>query len=85
MRQSKFRGNTKPNINKTLRSRLKNKANKSCKEEEEEDKRLYNIQRNNVSKLNNKLKKKLGKNSQRKQCKKFLELLQTLFYEQGYL
>ena len=36
------------------RSRLKNKANKSGKEE---DKRLYNIQRNKVSKLNNKLKK----------------------------
>ena len=35
------------------RSRLKNKANKSGKE----DKRLYNIQRNKVSKLNNKLKK----------------------------
>ena len=36
------------------RSRLKNKANKSGKEE---DKRLYNIQRNKVSKLNNKLQK----------------------------
>ena len=36
------------------RSRLKNKANKSGKEE---DKRLYNIQRNKISKLNNKLKK----------------------------
>ena len=36
------------------RSRLKNKANKSGKEE---DKRLYNIQRNKVSKLNNKLTK----------------------------
>ena len=36
------------------RSRLENKANKSGKEE---DKRLYNIQRNKVSKLNNKLKK----------------------------
>ena len=40
------------------RSRLKNKANKSGKEE---DKRLYNIQRNKVSKLNNKLKKKYFK------------------------
>ena len=45
IKQSKFRGNT--NINKTLRkeimkrSRLKNKANKSSKEE---NKRLYNIQ-----------------------------------------
>ena len=36
------------------RSRLKNKANKSGKKE---DKKLYNIQRNKVSKLNNKLKK----------------------------
>ena len=60
IKQSKLRGNTKPHINKTLikeimkRSRLKNKANKSGKEE---DKRLYNIQRNKVSKLNNKLNK----------------------------
>ena len=60
IKQAKLRGNTKPHINKTLRkeimkrSRLKNKANKSGKEE---DKRLYNIQRNKVSKLNNKLKK----------------------------
>ena len=60
IKQSKLRDNTKPHINKTLRkeimkrSRLKNKANKSGKEE---DKRLYNIQRNKVSKLNNKLKK----------------------------
>ena len=43
-------------INRTIkkeimkRSRHKNKANKSGKEE---DKRLYSIQRNNVSKLNN--------------------------------
>ena len=36
------------------KSRLKNKANKSGKEEA---KRLYNIQRNKVSKLNNKPKK----------------------------
>ena len=36
------------------RSRLKNKANKSG---QEEDKRLYNIQQNKVSKLNNTLKK----------------------------
>ena len=36
------------------RSRLKNKVNKSGKEE---DKRLYNLQRNKVSKLNNKLRK----------------------------
>ena len=36
------------------RSRLKNKANKSGKED---DKRLYKIQRNKVTKLNNKLKK----------------------------
>ena len=36
------------------KSRLKNKANKSSKGE---DKSLYNIQRNKVSKLNNKLKK----------------------------
>ena len=36
------------------RSILKNKANKSGKEEH---KRLYNIQQNKVSKLNNKLKK----------------------------
>ena len=35
-------------------SRLKNEADKSGKEE---DKRFYNIQRNKVSKLNNKLKK----------------------------
>ena len=35
-------------------SRLKNKTNKSGKEE---DKRLYNIQQNKDSKLNNKLKK----------------------------
>ena len=47
IKQSKLRGNTKPHINKTLRkeimkrSRLKNKANKSSKEE---NKRLYNIQ-----------------------------------------
>ena len=60
IKQSKLCGNTKPHINKTLRkeimkrSRLKNKANKSGKEG---DKRLYNIQRNKVSKLNSKLKK----------------------------
>ena len=54
IKQSKLHGNTKPHINKTLRkeimkrSRLKNKANKSGKEE---CKRLYNIQRNKVSKL----------------------------------
>ena len=60
IKQTTLRGNTKPHINKTLRkeimkrSRLKNKANKSGKEE---DKRLYNIQRNKVSKLNYKLKK----------------------------
>ena len=60
IKQSKLHGNTKPHVNKTLRkeimkqrSRLKNKANKSGKE----DKRLYNIQRNKVSKLNNNLKK----------------------------
>ena len=51
IKQSKLRGNTKLRINKTLRdeiikrSRLKNKANKSGKE----DKRFYNIQRNKVS------------------------------------
>ena len=51
---------TQNHISKTLRkeimkrSRLKNKANKSGKEK---DKRLYKIQRNKVSKLNNKLKK----------------------------
>ena len=45
------------------KSRLKSKANKSGKEE---DKRLYNIQRNKVSKLNNKLKKHvLKKNIQK--------------------
>ena len=60
IKQSKLRGNTKPHINKTLRkeimkkSRLKDKANKSGKEEH---KRLYNIQQNKFSKLNNKLKK----------------------------
>ena len=60
IQQTKLRGNTKPYINQTLRkkimkrSRLKNKANKSGKEE---DKRLYNIQQNKVSKLNNKLEK----------------------------
>ena len=56
IKQSKLRGNTKPHINKTLRKeimkRSRLKANKSGKEE---DKRLYNIQRNKVSKLNNKL------------------------------
>ena len=46
------------------RSRLKNKANKSGKEE---DKRLYNIQRNKVSKLNNKLKKNILKKNFRKE------------------
>ena len=60
IKQPKLRGNTKPHINKTLRreiikrSRLKNIANKSVKEE---DKRPYNIQRNKISKLNNKLNK----------------------------
>ena len=60
IKQTKVRGNTKPDINKALRkeimkrSRLKNKANKSGKED---DKRLYKIQRNKVTKLNNKLKK----------------------------
>ena len=60
IKQAKVRGNTKPHINKTIRkeimkrSRLKNKANKSQKEE---DKRLYKIQRNKVTKLNNQLKK----------------------------
>ena len=38
----------------TKRSRLKNKDNKSGKEE---DKTFYNIQRNKVSKLNNRLQK----------------------------
>ena len=62
IKKSKLRGNTKPHINKTLRkeimkrSRLQNKANKSGKEE---DKRLYNIQRNKVYKSNNKLKKNI--------------------------
>ena len=52
-KESNVRGNKKPYIAKTLRkeimkrSRLKNKVNKSGKEE---DKRLYNIQRNKVSK-----------------------------------
>ena len=60
-KQSTLCGNTKPHINKSLRkeimkrSKFKNKANKSGKEE---DKGLYNIQRNKVSRLNNKLKKK---------------------------
>ena len=60
IKQTRLGGNTKPHINKTLRKeimkrpRLENKANKSVKEE---DKRLYNIQRNKVGKLNNKLKK----------------------------
>ena len=60
IKQTKVRGNTKPHINKAhrkeimKRSRLKNKANKSGKED---DKRLYKIQRNKVTKLNNKLKK----------------------------
>ena len=60
IKQTKVCGNTKPHINKALRkeimkrSRLKNKANKSGKED---DKRLYKIQRNKVTKLNNKLKK----------------------------
>ena len=59
IKQSKLRGNTKPHINKTLKkgimkkSRLKSKTNKSGKKED----RLYNIQRNKVSKLNNKLNK----------------------------
>ena len=66
IKQTKVRGNTKPHINKALRkeimkrSRLKNKANTSGKED---DKRLYKIQRNKVTKLNNKLKKRtLNKN-----------------------
>ena len=46
------------------RSRLKNKANKSGKEE---DKRLSNIQRNKLSKLNNKLKKTHFKENFRKE------------------
>ena len=46
------------------RSRLKNKANKSGKEK---DKRFYNIQRNKVSKLNNKLKKNILKKNFRKE------------------
>ena len=46
------------------RSRLKNKVNKSCKEK---DKRLYNIQRNKVSKLNNKLKETYFKENFRKE------------------
>ena len=69
IKQTKVRGNTKPHINKALRkeimnrSRLKNKANKSGKED---DKRLYKIQRNKVTKLNNKLKKRtLNKNFQK--------------------
>ena len=55
-----MRGNTKPHINKSLRkeimkrSLLKNKANKSGKEE---DKKRYRLQRNIVTKLNKKLKK----------------------------
>ena len=60
IKQIKLCGNTKPHINKALRkeimkrSRLKNKANKSGKKG---DKRLYNIQGNKVSKLNNNFKK----------------------------
>ena len=56
------------------RFRLKNKANKSGKEE---DNGLYNIQRSKVSKLNNKLKKIYfkEKTSERKQRKEFPELL----------
>ena len=57
---------TRNHINKALRkeimkrSRLKNKANKSGKED---DKRIYKIQRNTVTKLNNELKKRtLNKN-----------------------
>ena len=46
------------------RSRLKKKADKSNKEE---DKRLYNIQRNKVSKRNNKLKKTFLKKNFRKE------------------
>ena len=60
IKQTKVCGNTKPHINKALRKEImkrfrhKNKANKSGKED---DKRLYKIQRNKVTKLNNKLKK----------------------------
>ena len=46
------------------RSRLKNKADKSNKEE---DKSLYNVQRNKVSKRNNKLKKTFLKKNFRKE------------------
>ena len=61
IKQPKLPGNTRPHINKTLRkeimkrSRLKNIANKSVKEED--NKRPYNIQRNKISKINNKINK----------------------------
>ena len=60
IKASKVRGNTKPHVNKILRkeimrrSNLKSIANKSGKIE---DKKLYKIQRNVVTKLNKKLKK----------------------------
>ena len=64
------------------RSRLKNKANKSGKEE---DKRLYNIQRNKVSKLNNKLKKTYFKEKLRKEnnVKDFWNYCKPYFTNKG--
>ena len=76
--QSNLGGNTKSHINKTLRkettkrSRLKNKAYKA---DNEEDKRLYYIQRNKASKLINLKKHMLNRTSERKKRKGFLELL----------
>ena len=64
------------------RSRLKNKANKSSKQE---DRRLYNIQRNKVSKLNNKLKKTYFKEKLRKEnnVKDFWNYCKPYFTNKG--
>ena len=64
------------------RSRLKNKANKSGKEE---DLKAYKKQRNLVLKLNRKAKKNFLKSFISTNDKmKLLEALQTLFYKEGF-
>ena len=70
IKTSKIRGNTKPHVNKIIRketmkrSNLKNISNKSSKVE---DKKLYKIQRNVVTKLNKILKKLILKNNIQKE------------------
>ena len=82
------RGNSKLHLTSLIRkeimtrSRFKNKANKSDKEE---DLKAYQKQRNLVLKLNKKAKKNFLKSFTSTNDKmKLLEALQTLFYKEGF-